>query len=129
MNTFTQIHFSSATCATHATVRVSGRFMRNASRNTRNYSHHHMQEKKGAVLMPTAAQLIAELRAACGAELIDGALAASQQARREFKRLQAEQGDRAAHAWLSRQRFPNGRLWLVEGEHNVGIDVGATPCN
>ena len=103
--------------------------MRNRSRNSRNYTSHTMQEKKGAVLMPTAAQLIADLRAACGAELIDGALAASQQTRREFKRLQAEQGDRAAHAWLSRQRFPNGRLWLVEGEHNVGIDVAAKPCN
>lgn len=75
--------------------------------------------------MPLAAELMAELRAKCGAELIDGALAAAQQARREFKRLQAEQGDAAAQAWLKRQRFPRGRLWLVEGEHNVGIDVGA----
>lgn len=79
--------------------------------------------------MPLAAELMADLRAKCGAELIDGALAASQQARREFKRLQAEQGDAAAQAWLKRQRFPNGRLWLVEGEHNVGIDVGARPCS
>jgi len=88
-----------------------------------------MSEKKGAVLMPMAAELIAELRMKCGAELIDGALVASQQARREFKRLVAEHGNAAAKAWLKRQRFNCGRLWLVEDEHNVGIDVGAASCN
>ena len=75
--------------------------------------------------MPLAAALMAELREKCGAELIDGALIASQQARRGFKRLQAEQGEAAAQAWLKRQRFPHGRIWLAEGVHSVGIDIGS----
>lgn len=71
--------------------------------------------------MPTVAQWVADLRQAVGTERIDAALRASQQARRTYLRLQAEQGPAAADAWLRRQTWPQGRVWAEEGGHTVGL--------
>lgn len=71
--------------------------------------------------MPVVAQWVADLRRAVGAERIDAAIRAGQQARREYERLQAEQGQAAADAWLRRQTWPHGRVWAEEGGHSVGL--------
>lgn len=71
--------------------------------------------------MPVVAQWVADLRQAVGAERIDAAIRAGQQARREYGRLQAEQGQGAADAWLRRQKFPHGCFWADEGGHTVGL--------
>ena len=73
--------------------------------------------------MPDTAELVDELRAALGAELVDKAIAAGQQARREFRRLEAEKGLAHAKAWLARQKWPQGRFWAAEAGSEVGIRV------
>ena len=78
-------------------------------------------EKTAAQVMPATAALVAELRAVWGSERVDAALAAGQQARREFKRLEAAYGREDAEAWLRRQKFPNGRLYACEGGREVGV--------
>ena len=78
-------------------------------------------KSNAAQVMPATAALVAELRAAWGSERVDAALAAGQQARREFKRLEAAYGRADADAWLARQKFPNGRLYACEGGREVGV--------
>lgn len=88
-------------------------------------------EKKARVVMPHTAALIDELRAALGRELIDGAIAAGQRARREYQRRVATVGQAAADAWLANQRFPQGCFWASEGEHQVGVRLiheGGAAC-
>lgn len=78
-------------------------------------------EKKGRAAMPATALLVDELRAVLGSELVDGAIAAGQRARREYQaRLDAD-GKPAADRWLARQRFPQGCFHAVEGGIEVGI--------
>jgi hypothetical protein len=78
-------------------------------------------EKKGRERMPATAALVDELRQAFGAERIDAAIAAGQQARREYQaRVQAE-GKSSADRWLARQRFPAGCFHAVENGIEVGI--------
>lgn len=79
------------------------------------------QKKRAAELMPDTAAFIAVLRVKLGADLVDKALAASQQAAREYRRIEAEQGTPAADLWLSRQRFPDGRYLLRENGRQIGI--------
>lgn len=71
--------------------------------------------------MPAAAEIVDELRQVFGTAMIDAAVVAGQQARREFDRLEAEHGLAHAQAWLARQRFPLGRFWASEGGHEVGV--------
>ena len=79
--------------------------------------------KASAQTMPETAALVAELRLAFGADVIDQCLAASQRARRDHARLAAQHGTGRADAWLKAQRFPMGRFWACEG----GIEVGVRP--
>ena len=74
--------------------------------------------------MPAAAELVDELREVFGAEMINKAIVAGQQARREFDRLEAERGLAHAKAWLARQKFPLGRFWASESGHEVGVRRG-----
>ena len=83
-----------------------------------------MSEGKKADSMPVTAAWVAELRLALGDEWVNRALAASQQARREYARLAADQGTARADAWLARQKFPGGRFHAVENGHEVGIKAG-----
>ena len=78
-------------------------------------------EKTAAQVMPATAALVAELRAVWGVELFNAALAASQQAGREYRRLEAAYGREDAEAWLARQKFPHGRFWACEGGREVGV--------
>lgn len=77
--------------------------------------------KASAQTMPETAALVAELRLAFGAEVIDQCLAAGQRARREYARLEARNGLGYAQAWLKAQRFPKGRFWALGGGIEVGI--------
>ena len=82
------------------------------------------QEKRGLRMdMPATAELVDELRLAFGSALVDKALAAGQQARREFRRLEAEKGLAHAVAWASRQKWPHGRFWASEDGFEVGLKV------
>ena len=78
-------------------------------------------KSNAAQVMPATAALVAELRAVWGAERIDAALAAGQQARREFKRLEGLHGAAHAQAWLGRQKWPHGRFWASEGGREIGV--------
>lgn len=80
--------------------------------------------KPMALAMPQTAALVAELRQRCGDALVNAALAAGQRAKREYSRLEAEKGTHAANAWLSRQKFPQGRFWASEGVSEVGVRLG-----
>ena len=80
--------------------------------------------KKGAELMPDTAAIVADLRLMLGAERVDRAIAAGQQARREFRRLEALHGLAHAQAWARAQKWPNGRFWAAEG----GLEVGVRRC-
>lgn len=71
--------------------------------------------------MPQTAQWVDQLRRMLGAERVDRILADSQRAAATYKRLQAEQGQAMADAWLARQRFPGGRFHASEAGHTVGI--------
>lgn len=79
--------------------------------------------KPGNRVMPATAALVAELRAVFGAERIDAAIRAGQQGRREYRRRVAEHGQAEADAWLRRQRWPQGRFWASEGQHEVGVQA------
>lgn len=74
--------------------------------------------------MPITAAWVADLRAVLGQEWVDRAIKASQQARREYARLEAQQGRAQAEAWLRRQKFPHGRFHALENGHTVGIKGG-----
>lgn len=80
-----------------------------------------MEQKKGRQLMPLTAEMVDELRALLGAEWVDAAIKAGVQARREYLRLEQEQGKPAADAWLAAQTFPKGAFWAQEGQHTVGM--------
>lgn len=82
-----------------------------------------------AARMPETAALVAELRAALGAEMVDAAIKAGQQARRGYAQRLAEHGKGYADNWLARQRFPHGCFWALEGGCEVGINVEKTTCN
>ena len=75
--------------------------------------------------MPETAALVQELRQVLGTELVDVAIKAGQQARREYQRRVDQVGQPQADAWLARQTFPLGRFWAQEGGHTVGIQRGA----
>lgn len=83
-----------------------------------------MEEKKrgsAAAEMPQMAAWVADMRLALGADVVDRAMAASQQARREHQRRVAQFGQVQADAWLTRQKWPHGRIWLQEGGREVGV--------
>lgn len=84
-------------------------------------AHRHSAAKPSAQTMPETAALVADLRLAFGAEVIDQCLAAGQRARREYARLEARNGPGYAQAWLKAQRFPMGRFWALEGGIEVGV--------
>jgi hypothetical protein len=71
--------------------------------------------------MPQTAAWVAELRQALGAEGIDQAIKAGQQAKRQHQALCESQGQAAADAWLRRQRFASGCFFAAENGHTVGI--------
>jgi hypothetical protein len=71
--------------------------------------------------MPQTAAWVAELRLLLGAEKVDAALKAGQQARRQHLAMVQTQGEAAAAAWLRRQRFPAGCFYAEENGHTVGI--------
>ena len=79
--------------------------------------------------MPETAALVAELRAVLGAEVVDAAIKAGQQARREYAKRLAEHGKGYADNWLARQRFPHGRFWALENGCEVGINLDDKTCN
>lgn len=80
------------------------------------------EKKKGMrEQMPIVAAWVDELRATLGAEMVDGAIAASQQAARRMRQMQLEQGPAAAKEWLQRQRWPAGCFHAEEGGHTVGV--------
>lgn len=81
------------------------------------------EKRKAAAAMPVCAAWVEELRQALGTERVNAAMAAGQQARRAYARIQAEQGQQAADAWLRRQRWPQGRLYLAEGGKEVGMPL------
>lgn len=83
-----------------------------------------MSEKKGGERMPVTAAWVAELRAALGAEWVDGAIAASQRAGREYRARIASDGQARADAWLKRQSWPQGRFHAVEQGCEVGVCDG-----
>ena len=74
--------------------------------------------------MPQTAAWVDELRQALGAERVDAAIKAGQQARRQYGALQQSQGEAAAAAWLKRQRFHAGCFFASENGHTVGIQRG-----
>lgn len=74
--------------------------------------------------MPGVAGIVDDLRAAFGAEVIDGAIAAGVKLQREHARILATQGQAVADGWLARQRTPAGSFRAAEG----GLVVGAMPC-
>jgi hypothetical protein len=80
-------------------------------------------QKKEAMreAMPQIAAWVAELRRALGAERIDQAIKAGQQAKRQHQALCESQGQAAADAWLRRQRFASGCFFASENGHTVGI--------
>ena len=80
-----------------------------------------MEVKPAAQVMPVTAQIVADLRAWFGAEKVDAAIKAGQQARREHQRRLGQFGQAQADAWLARQSFPLGLFWAEEGAHTVGI--------
>lgn len=83
-----------------------------------------MEERKkegAAAAMPQMAAWVAELWQALGADVVDKAMAASQQARREHQRRVAQFGQAQADAWLARQKWPVGRIWLQEAGREVGV--------
>jgi hypothetical protein len=71
--------------------------------------------------MPVTAAWVDQLRQALGAELVDGAIKAGQQARREYASRVQCYGQQQADEWLARQHFLKGRFWASEGGHEVGI--------
>lgn len=71
--------------------------------------------------MPVTAQMVDDLRQWLGAERVDAALVAGQQARRKVLALQAEHGEAHAQAWLRRQQFPQGCFWAEEGGVEIGV--------
>jgi hypothetical protein len=79
--------------------------------------------KSAAQAMLVCAALVEEMRQVWGVDVINQALAASQQARRAYASIKAEKGQPAADAWLKRQKWPHGRVWLQEGGREVGIQV------
>jgi hypothetical protein len=79
--------------------------------------------KPAAQAMPVCAALVDEMRRVWGVDVVNRALAASQQARRAYAAIQAEKGQPAADAWLKRQKWPHGRVWLQEGGREVGVQA------
>lgn len=77
--------------------------------------------RAGRALMPETAAMVDELRAAYGAEMVDAAIAAGQQARREYQRRVQAFGEASARAWLARQPFPRGCFWATEAGREVGV--------
>jgi hypothetical protein len=80
-----------------------------------------MENRKPAERMPVTAGWVAELRQALGDEWVDRAMRASQQARREYARLEAAHGAAHAQAWLARQKWPHGRFHAAENGFEVGV--------
>lgn len=76
--------------------------------------------KPARVAMPTVAAWVDELRAALGRELVDQAMAAGQQLRRQYDQMVLAVGRDAADRWLRRQPTPRGSFWATEGGHQVG---------
>ena len=83
-----------------------------------------MSGKTGRAWMPQTAQMVDEMRAAYGAAAVDAAIAAGQQARREYLRRVATYGQPSAAAWLARQTFPQGCFWATEAGNEVGVKRG-----
>jgi hypothetical protein len=77
--------------------------------------------KKGRALMPVVASIVDELRAAYGAARVNAAIAAGQQARREYLARVASDGPTLANRWLAAQKFPAGCFWAEEGGKEVGV--------
>jgi hypothetical protein len=73
--------------------------------------------------MPDTAAIVDELRALCGRGLVDAAIRAGLQARREMERVEASQGPEAARRWLAAQRMPAGCFWAEEGGRSVGVKL------
>jgi hypothetical protein len=84
------------------------------------------QPKKEAMreAMPETAAWVDQLRQALGAERIDAAIRAGQQAQRHYTALQQSHGQGAADQWLKRQKFPAGCFYASENGHTVGIQRG-----
>lgn len=80
-------------------------------------------QKPLAQAMPECAAWVEQLRLVLGAERVNAAMAAAQQARREHARIQATQGQHAADVWLRRQKWPVGRIYLAEGGNEVGLQL------
>jgi hypothetical protein len=81
-----------------------------------------MEEKKPlAMVMPQTAAWVGELRQALGAEVVDAAMAVSKKAKREHQQRVVQFGQAQADAWLARQKWPQGRIWLQEGGREVGV--------
>ena len=76
---------------------------------------------RGRELMPETAAMVDELRREFGAELIDGAIASGQRARRAYGQMVSDHGPHAANAWLARQALPRGCFWASENGHEVGV--------
>lgn len=74
--------------------------------------------------MPDTAALVDELRQLLGRERVDAAIKAGQQAQRTYDAIRDQQGQRAADAWLRRQRFSAGLFWASEGGQEFGIKRG-----
>lgn len=72
-------------------------------------------------VMPQTAQIVDELRAAVGRELVDVAIRAGQQARRQAEQIASTDGQAEADAWLARQTFPTGCFWAEEAGRTVGV--------
>lgn len=79
------------------------------------------EEKQGRAAMPETAALVDELRAAYGTDVVDAAISAGQQARREYQRRVQAFGESSARAWLARQPFPRGCFWASEAGREVGM--------
>lgn len=77
--------------------------------------------KKGREAMPEVAAWVDELREEFGAERIDAAIAAGQQARREYLRRVQTVGQAKADLWLARQKFPAGSFWASENGAEIGV--------
>ena len=71
--------------------------------------------------MPGIAAIVDDLRAAFGAAVIDGAIAAGVKLQREHARIVATQGQAVADGWLRRQRTPKGAFVATEGGRTVGV--------
>ena len=78
--------------------------------------------------MPEVTAWVDQLREACGRDLVDGAIRAGVQAQRRYEALKAQDGPRAADAWLAAQKWPRGVFWASEGGRTLGVKTGGARC-